>query len=500
MKIFDCNTVHQETIHSDVCIVGAGPAGVTLASKLADSGLDVIIVESGGKQFSKKVNELNTLRVQSNFIYRDKESRRNRQIGGTANLWVGRVVPFRFDPVLDSEWGDLKDVVLPFYDDAFRLFGMKPGFAGERANSDDELVAYWAHKTERFNAKSKIIKGYENVRIFQFLTCVGSPDFTGDRIKTLAFVNQKNERSVIQSRCFVFAMGAIENARMLLIMKNQIQGREDSFLKNAGKYVMDHPRVWHGTILNKSRSFLIDNYQLKSGNYGICKSGIRNQPGETRVYSNIMRSGNRATVWMDKISISSFQVSSKRLILRERGFLRMLANEMARLPIIRQSNFLENTLRGYFNRDSSSLYHLMTYCEQRPRYENQLILAEERDRNGLQSPALINNLHPDELSEVVNFFESLKKKISDLGGVLEYNPEHLSQSANYTDASHIMGGTRYSNQKEKAVVDKELNVMGIPNLFVTGRSVFPTSSVENPTHLIVSLSCYLAEVLKEKFK
>lgn len=244
----------------------------------------------------------------------------------------------------------------------------------------------------------------------------------------------------------------------------------------------------------------IDKYQLNTNDYGIYKTGIRNQPDQTRVYSNIMKSVNRATVLLNKIEIPSFQISSKRLILREKGFLRMLANEMTRFPIIKQSTFLKGSLRKFFNQDSSTCYHVMTYCEQRPRDDNHLFLAKEKDRNSLQIPALINNLHADEMSEVVKFFESLSQKIPEKGGVLDYNPEYLSDPANYTDASHIMGGTRYSNQKEKAVVDENLSVYGIPNLYITGSSVFPTSGVENPTHLIVSLSCYLADVLKRKFR
>lgn len=500
MKIIDSNTIHQETIYSDICIIGTGPAGVTLASKLSHTSLDVILVESGGRKFDKKANELNALRIESNFTYRNNESRRNRQIGGTANLWVGRVVPVSFDPVLDDEWGGLKDAVLPFYDDAFQFFGINPEFAREEANSDGELMAYWAHKTERFNAESDILSQQKNVRIYQYLTCLGAPEFNNDRITKLTFVNQKKERITIQSNCFVFAMGAIENSRMLLQIRNHITESKNPSLTNAGKYVMDHPRIWHGSIIDESRSGAINKYQLKSSDHGTYKKGIRNQPERTRVYSNIMRAVNRATVLMNKISIHSFQVSSKRLILREKGLLRMLANEMAELPVIRQTSFLRNSLRSFFNSDSSPGYRVMTYCEQRPRYENRIILAEEKDRNELQIPRLINNIHEDELNEVLSFFESLQEKISEMGAVLEYNPEYLSNPANYSDASHIMGGTRYSIQKDKTVLDEDLSVVGIPNLYVTGSSVFPTSSIENPTHLIVSLSCYLADVLKRKFR
>ncbi|MDR9366610.1 MAG: FAD-dependent monooxygenase [Balneolaceae bacterium] len=78
MKLFDANNIHQEKIESDVCIVGAGPAGISLAVKLRNSGLNVVIAESGGLKKNDRANDLNCLDIKSNFIYRDGESERNR--------------------------------------------------------------------------------------------------------------------------------------------------------------------------------------------------------------------------------------------------------------------------------------------------------------------------------------------------------------------------------------------------------------------------------------
>ena len=40
----------QQTLNTDVCIIGAGPAGLAAAQELLDSGLDVILLESGGEE------------------------------------------------------------------------------------------------------------------------------------------------------------------------------------------------------------------------------------------------------------------------------------------------------------------------------------------------------------------------------------------------------------------------------------------------------------------
>lgn len=499
MKIIDSNNVHQKSIEADVCIIGAGPAGITLASKLAGSGVNVIIAESGGIERDKKLNHLNSLSIDSNFRYRHGTSERNRQIGGTANLWAGRVVPFRFDPVLDEEWGALKDAVFPYYGATFRIFGIDPDIQHEQQDSECELVAYWADKTERFNIGSELLKKNKNGCIYHHLTCIGEPEYSGDKINRLTFINGKREKLYVNSSCFVFAMGAIENSRMLLVIHEQLQKKNRTH-RNTGKYIMDHPRIWHGKVISLSKTSEISQYQIKRNDHGLYKTGIRNSPESTRVYCNLMKKTNRFNVLLNRIPSESFRVSFRKLLMREKGMAKTIANESLRLPVVRHSKNFRKFLMRTFNHDSQRIFHVMTYCEQRPRDENNIVLKDKLDRNGLPIPLLKNNLHKSELNEVVGFFAALDDWLGTVDCRWEYDLQYILNPENYTDASHVIGGTRYSVNQEKAVVQKDLSVIGIPNLYMAGSSVFPTSGVENPTHLIVSLSCYLADVLKKKFE
>lgn len=499
MQIIDSNKIDAQTIQSDVCIIGAGPAGVSLAASMADSNLDIIIAESGGKKFDKTPNELNCLNTESNFSNRQSKDLRVRQIGGTATVWAGRVVPFTFHPEFDEEWNGLKEAVLPFYEDAFRLFGINPELQKKHKYSNSELYAYWGHKTERFNTGSKILNGQMNCRIYQYLTCTGEPEFGGEQISSLSFVNQQQAQFNIQSRCFVFAMGSIENSRMLLTLGEHFEKHNRSQLKNAGKYIMDHPRIWHGSVSPEDQSAELSRFQLKTTDYGFYKTGIRNRAVITRVYCNLMKPVSRTISLLQQIPVHSFRVSSKKLILREKGALRFSAGECAGLPLLRRSTRFKNLLMDFFNKDPHQDYHVMTYCEQRPRAENKLVLDNDTDRHNLRIPKLINNIHRDELNEVLEFYKALKSLAATMKCGFVFDPDSVTNPAAYGDAAHISGGTRFSSDKSKAVVGADLSVTGIPNLHITGSSVFPTVGVENPTHMIVSLSCYLASVLKKKY-
>lgn len=500
MKFFDANNIHQEKIESDVCIIGAGPAGIALAVKLRDSGLNVVIAESGGLKKNDRANDLNFLDIKSNFIYRDGESERNRQIGGTANLWTGRVVPFVFKELLDKEWEGLRENVLPYYDDAFKIFGIDPSIKNTCQENDGELYAYWAQKTERFNYKSQLFDNNNNVGVYYNLSCVGDPVFKGKEIQELAFMNRKQEKILIKSDCFVFAMGTIENVRLLLMIREKLAEFQKCELKNVGRFMMDHPRIWHGDVQRLTDETAISGYQIKRDRWGFYKTGIRNEPGNCRVYCNFMKSRSRLNTLIDFIPSESFQYSFKKLLTREKGVFKSSASQLLALPLIRKWRGVNTMLENYFNDDQELNFNIMTYCEQRPREENHLKLKNEKGKNGLPIPVLINHMHESELEEVLNFYSFLKDYLQRFNCRLTYDSKYLLNPVNYTDAAHLMGGTRYSNESDKSVLEKDLSVKGIQNLHVSGSSVFPTSSVENPTHLIVSISCYLAEVLTRKFE
>ena len=60
---------------------------------------------------------------------------------------------------------------------------------------------------------------------------------------------------------------------------------------------------------------------------------------------------------------------------------------------------------------------------------------------------------------------------------------------------HHMGGTRISYDQTQGVVDQNLKVHNVDNLYIAGSSVFPSGGHWNPTFTIVQLSLRLAKHL-----
>src|SRR5690606_13176962 len=96
-------------IRTPVCIVGAGAAGITLATKLAGRGIDVVLLESGGLDLEPEIQALHHGEA-AGAEYPPLDAVRLRYIGGTTNHWGGQSLPL--DPedfearawVPDSGW------------------------------------------------------------------------------------------------------------------------------------------------------------------------------------------------------------------------------------------------------------------------------------------------------------------------------------------------------------------------------------------------------------
>src|SRR5882672_3169806 len=94
----DANSVAPSTaFHADVCVVGAGPAGVVLALELAQAGLRVLLIESGRTAFDSAAQQLGEATIADATRHAPLSHATRRQFGGTSTIWGGRCVPL--DPI-----------------------------------------------------------------------------------------------------------------------------------------------------------------------------------------------------------------------------------------------------------------------------------------------------------------------------------------------------------------------------------------------------------------
>lgn len=76
-----------DVLETDVCVVGAGPAGITLSLELARSGCRVCLVESGGREHSAAAEKLSAGKSVGYWYYSLADTRA-RAFGGTSVQWL----------------------------------------------------------------------------------------------------------------------------------------------------------------------------------------------------------------------------------------------------------------------------------------------------------------------------------------------------------------------------------------------------------------------------
>ena len=114
-------------IEGDICIVGAGAAGISMALDWNKNGKNVILLEGGGFEYDNKIQDLYSGNSTGQRYY-PLRSCRLHLFGGTTGHWGGMCAPF--DPidfkkrswVSDSGWPITLQDLVPFYKKAQSLF------------------------------------------------------------------------------------------------------------------------------------------------------------------------------------------------------------------------------------------------------------------------------------------------------------------------------------------------------------------------------------------
>jgi choline dehydrogenase-like flavoprotein len=137
---------------------------------------------------------------------------------------------------------------------------------------------------------------------------------------------------------------------------------------------------------------------------------------------------------------------------------------------------------------------MVEQLEQRPDPASRVTLGHERDRLGRRRLRMDWRVGTDTLHTHRRFHRLLADRLAyeDAGTLESQLLDDASCVPAYRDAAHPMGTTRMSSSPADGVVDANLRLHAIDNLYVAGSSVFPTGGHANPTLTVVALALRLA--------
>ena len=542
------------TLTADFCIVGGGPAGVTLALELARTGRTAVLLAGGGRKETAEARALYHGHTAPGTSHEPLEENRRRMWGGTSSAWGGTCLPFDpidFEPrpwIPHSGWPIGAAELAPFFARAnaiceagtceYRATAAFPDAPSEMiAGFDAGDVVTWplerwsppTHFGKRYDAE---LRAASNVQVLLHAHATHLQlDPHGRAVREIRAATEPGHTFTVRARHYVLACGGLENARLLLASHDTAATGIGNHSDCVGRFYMAHLfGVFATARLRDPTAGLVYDFERDAeGVYCRRRFWITPEAQRARGIGNGIayffrpqlseakhRDALSSATYLAKFFLGSrLRLGLRAQLARAREHRAALGEHLrivlrdapALVPqilrIVRARWYARRRLPFVLPSKSTNEFHLFFQTEHLPNPGSRLVLHPERDAFGMPRLETRIAFSDADLETVVELHRLIRDRFAASGtGELLFDEtalrEHLREyvAHRFNSNAHHIGTTRMSSDPASGVVDAQCRVHGVGNLYIAGSSVFPTSSHANPTLTIVALAARLADHLK----
>ncbi|GAB2534481.1 GMC oxidoreductase [Rhodanobacter koreensis] len=537
-------------VETDLCIIGAGPAGIAMARTFIGTAVSVCVIESGGlagEESSQALYEGTSI-GSPEF---DAGISRLRAFGGSCNLWGGGCIPLSSSDLAERDWVPHSGWPLsyaelePYYvraqafcqiethgfvDGSFLTPPARPPVSFDASKLVNQIFVRSpilfgaAYRSELEQAPNITVLLHANL-----LELEASP--SGASVRQARIGSLGGRQGVVRARHYVLACGGIENARLLLSSDSVARHGLGNDHDLVGRYFMDHPTGKLGTLFTDVPDRVTRPYDRTGGKgvapsfpeiglsdealraYGLLNGRVRPVAVEGPIPKGIRALRElRAALRPPRQDESS--ALEERLCAALKNGTRVNPDDAGAAPAgigrlaLRLSLGVGDVARAYVRKLAdqpavkSTHVDLIGYFEQAPNPDSRVTLGTERDALGQRKVCVdwrLTALDRHTYRAAATLFGTELARAC--GGRFQPEPWLGSDDSavpQVRGTAHHLGTTRMSDDPRQGVVDRHCRVHGIDNLHVAGSSVFPTGGWAFPTLTIVALSLRLAEHLRTR--
>lgn len=460
----------------DVCICGAGPAGITTARSLARQGKKVALFEGGSRKYTDASQDIYAGESVGLQYWTFVQTGRLRFLGGTSNHWAGRC---SFFDEIDFEqrhytglpgWPIARTELFKYFDAASSILDIsREGFDSSQKEKwrgeNFRFAEYTLSPPTRFGEKYyQELKDSLNIDLYLNANLTDIKLHEGlDAVSSFEIQNYSKNQYLFSANNYVIAMGAIENARLLLNFDKQLATGIGNQNGMVGRCFMEHFNVEMG-------SFVADDSKIWESN------SIQINPSEN--LSRKFQIGNAVISFDRSMEPASY------------GRLKVLKKSL-REGICR-SEFMTGLSKNVVDFHCPGDGIITSMIEQTPNLQSRVMLGAEKDILGMRRVKLDWQVSTNDRKTIRTLGMEVAKEMARIGvarvKLKDFILDSTKKISDYGAHAHQMGTTRMSDDPKFGVVNNNLKIHGVKNIYIAGSSVFPTGGGSNPTMNLVMLA------------
>jgi choline dehydrogenase-like flavoprotein/aryl-alcohol dehydrogenase-like predicted oxidoreductase len=503
----------------DVCIIGAGAAGILLATQLASQGLRILLLEAGGLDLEARSQELYHTDIVG-LPYRGATQGRFRTYGGSTTRWGGQILEledFDFEkrPHVDgSGWPFPKSTLKPYYERALQFEGLRlterddakvwAGLGLSMCDLGPEFkmqYSRWCPERDFAILQRRMLEESQRLQVLYHANVTGIA-MSGDRTSIDAVtVRSYSGREIrVSAAKFVLCTGAIEAVRLLL---QPLDSGLAPWQRNGllGKHYQDHIAL-NGIPIRELATQPVSRYFGYADFAGFCyHNKIRLSLAEQTKAKSLNVAGTIGPFDRDNANRDAAKVLLRETLRKGR---RLTAAEWRKtLRYLPGIGFESASQRLLGEEPAWAKTMLTVHCEQSPLSSSSITLSDQRDELGLLRAKLKWEISPLEIHSLRNYVKKASELFASRRFAKVIAPKGFFEDdalvfSMCRDSNHHMGGARMSFDTSQGIVNPELRVHGMENLYLCSSAVFPCSGFSNPTHTLLALAVRLADHLRDE--
>ena len=507
------------TFNSDVCILGAGVAGLVLASRLAARGINVDLLEAGGMSLEPRSQQIYNAEMAAGFHTGATEGR-FRIFGGSSTRWGGQLLPYTRDVfrpppgVPSAPWPIGPESLEPYYAEVLRIMGLRPRAAAipfdgtgllqalhhpSIALGDQIHLRYskWAPFSRRnlANSLGRTCLRSPRVRVFLHGNAL-AVETAGGRASSVHARNYAGDEFRFTARHIVVCLGTIESSRLLLA--SGLPGIAEQG-DQLGRYFHDHVGIRIAEVEGAAREQVLERLGpfFVQGSLLTCKLEaavpLRQREGLPAIMAHFaVEEPEDSGVGAVRGLLRALQRGDLKAAAHTSGPMLRGLGDVARLVYA-------SRVQGRRALTSRARVFLHIDMEQVATPDHRICLGNSLDALGQRRAVLHWHAGAPERTLAQRYASVVREQLERAGfapfpwlpGALEGDSSGLIA----TDTFHPMGGLRMGTEPSASVLTPDLAVHGLPNLHVASCAAFPSGGSSNPTFTLMALTLRLADHL-----